>query len=432
MRLFVAGVLAATAVVAATATPAHACSCAMPDPRSLLTQSDGAFVGRLLARRDAGDGRAIFTFRVERRVKGALGTTVDVESATDGAACGLETTVGARIGLFLERRDGRWTSSLCWQVSPEDLLAAVRPLPPPNGRGPLKLLLAGRFGPMRLLALDAQGRTLAYGRGVGSVLRLSVCPGARRAAEAVYLPGGTVQVAIRSLPRLRIVRRQVLTAPPGTSLTSLRCETADGARLLVFHAAADRPERSRLERLSSVRRVVLWRGSAIGATLTERTAFVLGGMRGTTLVAVDTRTGAARIVGRIPAPSNGLVANAAGTVLAGLTFRDGSPRPTLFRVRLSPLRIVSTETPEQGDLAFVDGQRIALLAGGGSRARIYTPGLRVATRFRWSAYRSTVVASTAYGVGDDARLFAAPLPAGPERVLRRLPGPSVGEIVPVR
>ena len=125
MRLFVAGVLAATAVVAATATPAHACSCAMPDPRSLLTQSDGAFVGRLLARRDAGDGRAIFTFRVERRVKGALGTTVDVESATDGAACGLETTVGARIGLFLERRDGRWTSSLCWQLSPEDLLRAM-------------------------------------------------------------------------------------------------------------------------------------------------------------------------------------------------------------------------------------------------------------------------------------------------------------------
>ena len=92
MRLFLAGMVAAVAVVAATATPAHACSCAMPDPRSLLAQTDGAFVGRLIERRDLGDGRAIFTFRVERRVKGAIGSTVDVESASNGAACGLETT----------------------------------------------------------------------------------------------------------------------------------------------------------------------------------------------------------------------------------------------------------------------------------------------------------------------------------------------------
>ena len=432
MRLFLAVVLVATASVAATATPAHACSCAMPDPRSLLPQADGAFVGRLVTRRDAGDGRAVFTFRVERRVKGALGDTVDVESASNGAACGLEATVGARIGLFLERRNGRWTSSLCWQVSPEDLLAAALPLPPPNGRGPVTLLVAGRFGPVRLLALDAHGRTLAYGRGEGSVLRVSPCPGKRRAAEAVYHPSGSVRVVIRTLPGLRVVRQQPLAAPPGTSLTSLRCETGDGTRLLVFHAASDRPERSRLERVTPARRAVLWDGSAIGATLTARTAFVLGGDRGTTLVAVDTRSGARRTVGRIPAPSNGLVGNADGSVLAGLTFRSGSPRPLLFRLRVAPFAIVTTETPEGGDLAFADARRVVLLAGGGSRARVYGADLRVVTRFGWSAHRSTVAASTAYGVGADARLLAAPLPAGPERALRRLPGPSVTEIVPVR
>ena len=86
MRLFLAGVLAAVTVVAATATPAHACSCAVPDARSLLAQTDGAFVGHLVERRDLGDGRAVFTFRVERRVKGAIGSTVDVESASNGAA----------------------------------------------------------------------------------------------------------------------------------------------------------------------------------------------------------------------------------------------------------------------------------------------------------------------------------------------------------
>ncbi len=171
MRLFLAGVVAAVAVVAATATPAHACSCAMPDPRSLLAQTDGAFVGRLIERRDLGDGRAVFTFRVERRVKGAMGTTVDVESASNGAACGLETTIGARIGLFLERSAGRWTSSLCWQVSPDDLLAAAQPLPPPNGRGPTTLLVAGRFGAREA----ARARSIADGRSPTGAERARLC-----------------------------------------------------------------------------------------------------------------------------------------------------------------------------------------------------------------------------------------------------------------
>ena len=217
MRLFLAGVVAAVAVVAATATPAHACSCAMPDPRSLLAQTDGAFVGRLIERRDLGDGRAVFTFRVERRVKGAMGSTVDVESASNGAACGLETTIGARIGLFLERRAGRWTSSLCWQVSPDDLLAAAQPLPPPNGRGPATLLVAGRFGPARLLALDDRGRTLAYGRGAGTILLISVCPGARRMAELVQRDDGRRRRHPRA-PRLALVRQRPIVPPVGRSV----------------------------------------------------------------------------------------------------------------------------------------------------------------------------------------------------------------------
>ncbi len=131
MRLFLAGVVATAAVVAASATPAHACSCAMPDPRSLLAQTDGAFVGRLIERRDVGDGRAIFTFRVERRVKGAMESTVDVESASNGAACGLETTIGARIGLFLERRAGRWTSSAIRRAPGQTEISRVVPAPRP-------------------------------------------------------------------------------------------------------------------------------------------------------------------------------------------------------------------------------------------------------------------------------------------------------------
>ena len=431
MRLVLSLVVAASAALAATAGPAYACSCAPPDPRSLLGQADGAFVGRLVGRQELDAGRARFTFEVERSLKGALGATVDVESASDGAACGIETPIGSRIGLFVERRDGRWTSSLCWQVTPEDLLAAARPLPPPNGRGPTAVLVSGRFGPARLLALDALGRTLAYGRGKGSVLQLSVCPGGRRAAEVVQTEAG-VQVTIRELPRLRIVRQRPVPTPPGTSLTALRCETADGARLLVFHASSDRPASARLERLALSRSAVLWRGTAIGATLTERSAYVLGGARGTNLLAVDVRTRRVRTVGRIPAPSNGLVAAPGGTELAGLSYSRGSPRPVLFRVRIHPFAVVTTRAVESGDLAFADGRRLVLLAGGGRRARVYGPTLAVASSFAWTAYRSTVVGTSAYGVGAGGQIHRASLPAGPERVVRHLPGPSVSAIVPVR
>ena len=429
MRLFLAGVLAAVAVVAATATPAHACSCAVPDARSLLAQTDGAFVGRLIERRDLGDGRAVFTFRVERRVKGAMGTTVDVESASNGAACGLETTIGARIGLFLERRAGRWTSSLCWQVSPDDLLAAAQPLPPPNGRGPAALLVGGRFGPARLLALDDRGRTLAYGRGAGSVLQLSACPGARRMAEVVQQDSG-LRVVVRELPGLRLVRQRPVTPPFGTTVVALRCETADGERLLLFHASTSRPAGARLERLSGARSTTMWRGAAIGAALTDEHAYVASGQQGTRLLALDLRTRVVRVLGRIPPSPTGLVPGPEGQ-LAGQTYSDVR-RPLLFRVRLDPFAVVTTRLVGPGDLAFVDRRRLVFLPSGGGRARVYTPALDVASSFAWTAYRSTAVGGTAWGVGFNGRLHRAGLPSGPERVTRRLPGPTVSLIVPAR
>jgi hypothetical protein len=430
MRLFLVCMVAATAVVAATATPAHACSCAVPDPRTLLTETDGAFVGRLVSRRDLGDGRAVFTFRVEQSVKGALGRTVDVESASNGAACGLETPVGARIGLFLDRRGGRWTSSLCWQVSPDDLLAAAQPLPPPDGRGPVTVLVGGRFGTVRTLALDMRGRALAYGRGAGVVLHLSACPGARRMAEVIYLDNRVV-MAVRELPGLRLVRQRPVAAPPGTAVTALRCEGPDAGRLLLFHASPDRPATARLERVAGSQRTVLWRGSAVGATLTARTAFVTAGAHGTRLLAVDLATRHVRVLGRIPQPASALVAGPGGRELAGLAATRGSAM-SLVRIRVTPFAVVRKPIVESGELSFLDARRLLLLASGGRRARIYTPSLDVASSFRWTAYRSTVAGTTAYGVGFRGRLHRAPLPSGPERVTRRLPGPNVSVIAPAR
>ena len=126
MKALLACLVASVAVVAMTAEPALACSCAVPNPRALLAHADGAFVGRLVSSRDAGSGRRLLTFRVERRLKGAIGTRIVVETASNSAACGVSTSVGRRIGLFLDRSAGRWRSTLCWQVDPAVLLGRTR------------------------------------------------------------------------------------------------------------------------------------------------------------------------------------------------------------------------------------------------------------------------------------------------------------------
>ena len=183
-------VVVVAASLAAGVEPARACSCALPDPRETLARGDGAFVGTLVSRRQV-DQHAVLLFSVERALKGSIGGTVEVSTASNGAACGLEAPVGTRVGLVLERRGGAWHGYLCWQFAPEELLAAALPLPPPNGRGPVALIVGGEFGDVRLMALDARGRTLAYGRGGGRAGLVSVCPGKLRLAELAYTGSGT-------------------------------------------------------------------------------------------------------------------------------------------------------------------------------------------------------------------------------------------------
>ena len=204
VRRAAACVAVAAAALAAGVQPARACSCAREDPRTVLARADAAFVGTLLERREGRPARSsadpvTLVFRVLESVKGRLGSTVEVVTAASGASCGVEARIGQTIGLFLERVGGVWQSNLCRQVSPSELRAAARPLPRPDGRGPVAFLVGGRFGPARTLALDAQGRTLAYGRGEGESLMVSVCPGGRRVAEVVRAGRG-VAVAVRALP----------------------------------------------------------------------------------------------------------------------------------------------------------------------------------------------------------------------------------------
>ena len=89
------------------------------EPRALVVNADAAFVGTLLRVRPlsvtpvASDvpgltvvevsPERVFTFRVEERFKGGLGQKVEVIDS--GSSCGLNPTLGRRVGVLLERRD---------------------------------------------------------------------------------------------------------------------------------------------------------------------------------------------------------------------------------------------------------------------------------------------------------------------------------------
>jgi len=78
---------------------------------------------------------------------------VEVETPRDGATCGIEASVGDRLGLLLDRDGGVWRSGLCSQVEPAAFLELTdvedNALPPVNWGGivvgVLILLAAGWF-----------------------------------------------------------------------------------------------------------------------------------------------------------------------------------------------------------------------------------------------------------------------------------------------
>ncbi len=121
MRVFA---LACASVVAslALAADASACSCLRVDLIRDLPSADGAFVGTVLERR-VEKQTAVYLFRVEQVYKGDIENRIEVVSAANGAACGLELQVDQRIGLLLTREGGEWRSSLCSQVDPSAFLA---------------------------------------------------------------------------------------------------------------------------------------------------------------------------------------------------------------------------------------------------------------------------------------------------------------------
>lgn len=432
MRALLACFAVALAAVVVTVEPARACSCIPPDPWSFLKQADGAFVGRLVSRREADQGQAVLVFSVDRVVKGKVGATVEVRTANNGAACGIETSVGHRIGLFIDRDGKSWHGHLCWQVAPEVLLAAAL-LPSPNGSGPVAFLVGGSFGPARTLALDAKGRTLAYGMGRGYSEPLSPCPGGQRLAEIGRL-GTRSELAIRETTNLHVIRLQTLKLPGRRYPIALLCENEAASSVVVFGiGAGDSPLGAAMYRLAGDRLTTIWRGAAYLSSLTPGVAYLNAGEHAARLVKVDLQDGRVTPIAWLPR-SPSVTPDAAGKRLAGVAYRVGErSRVMLVDLATRPVKVRSFPLGAPEVFGFVfwlqKGRLVFVPWARKGTALVLDLTLRTRSQFRWNAFDATLLDSSVFGIDPRGRLVSAELPTGPQRVVRRLPGDLVHTIV---
>lgn len=290
MRIFLTIALLTAALVAVPAARADACSCALLSASEMLADHEAAFVGTLIERSDTVQADAnfgptvTFTFEVEQWLKGDLGDTIEVQSASDGAACGFEIPVGERAAIFLYRQGTGWGSGLCSTLPADVALAAMVPLVTGSSDPPFAVLYGGS-GPQRLLLIDAQGDVISLlpdddGSWLNSI---SVCPGGHRLIEA-----GEV-IRVRSIPSLEVEREY---APEGDYLTKAWCRSEDAAEVLSL-VTISRPD-SELTRLVDQDGRAFFEGRAWVAEVIGDTAFVAAN-EGKTLVAIDVLTGESKV-----------------------------------------------------------------------------------------------------------------------------------------
>ena len=93
-----------------------------------------AFVGTVTEALPVGGvGDRIVHFEVETVLAGEVPTEVDVTTANNSAACGIEAAVGSRMAVFASDNGGILSASLCSVADPEVAIAALGPGTAPSG-----------------------------------------------------------------------------------------------------------------------------------------------------------------------------------------------------------------------------------------------------------------------------------------------------------
>lgn len=419
-----AGVLAAQ--------PAKACSCMMGDPRDQLAEADAGMVGEFVAKTDLGDpdgyGQALYTFTVSEEYKADLPETIDVRSANNGAACGLEVAEGRSYGLFLYLDGEEWTSNLCSQTSPQVMRDAASPLPAPTSEGPIAMLVGGSFGDKRVMALDGNGATVGYGNGDGDVAFLSVCPGSAASVE-VWEEYPQHVLAVRSLPDMAVTREAVLPLRDSEWVTGLYCRDGDASRVYVLTTRGYEKIRSRLLEVTGDSFSAIHEGSASYGDFYRGRAYLNEGSRAHRIVRVDLDTGAETAMVAVTGNGGRVSVSPDGQHLAVATYdidRD-APATIVLIDTARPYRTsaVSTNKRGFGRVEWVSDRKVALLSQWGNKdsSRVYNLRLRLLGAFgNYYAQESVVIDGVAFGVAYGA-LLRAELPGGPATELTRLPSP---------
>jgi hypothetical protein len=209
------------------------------DPATGLAEYPAAFVGTLvdvsgqIGVAFSSDADTVYRFEVEEWVKGDLGDFVDVHSAADGGACGIEVGIGNRAGVFLSVENGQLHSSLCSTIDADVLLAGAEPLVV-GAPGPGILLASGNIGGYNYVVLNAEGGIVAgingpFNEPFEQPWQFSVCP-----EDNVLVELWSRGLVVRDLTDLSIIRQVDLGEYTNTmSFSAMRCVSEDGSQILL-------------------------------------------------------------------------------------------------------------------------------------------------------------------------------------------------------
>lgn len=322
--------------------PAEACSCAGPfDLKQSINDSEAAFVGTLLDRRDAGKGEfgheSIYVFEVEEWVKGDLGDVIEVRSASGGAGCGFEFFDDDRIGAFLRLDNGELTGGLCSQVDADALLAAGKePVMSRTGIG--RLLVAHGWSSPMMTVLDTEGATVIElgpsnePEPFTGTTDLVLCPGGEHALQLT-----SSQIDVWDLESFTVVATHDVISEDGTMwVRTVSCRTPDASSIL---AVAQSDSRSALYELVPVWQEIL---DLPGDTWQIGSSFVIAQMgHENDPVLVDISTGERITLHETPPGALQAIAVA--------------PHPTDARLAMLETRFAE-EGPVEATLFILDGQ----------------------------------------------------------------------------
>ena len=242
MRFGVVAVSIAAALSPALAMPAEACSCASPGHLGeWVDQSEAVFVGTMVEKIDGGQDQfgapsAIYVFEVETWVKGDLGDVIEVHSSADGASCGFEFWgPDMRTGAAIHEENGVLNGSLCSQVDPDVLLAAMEG-PTPSASGIPKLIVSNGWSSTRLTVLDEVGHHVTdllppvnEPEFSGTQL-LKACPGGKFLAQMT-----TSHVVVWDTATLEVGTIHDIGQSQTSWPSDLACLTPDATSIQIFY-----------------------------------------------------------------------------------------------------------------------------------------------------------------------------------------------------